>query len=396
MFLELLAATLIGVTAGIFTGLTPGVHINLVSAIILSLSAAAAAYVPMLALCVVIVSMAITHTFLDTIPSIFLGAPEDEKALGVLPGHRYLLRGNGLMAVKLCMVGGIAGTIIAALLFLPVMWLIGLLADLSQPYLFWIMLGFVLFSVLKDQKPFWAGAIFLLSGTLGLVALRLPLGDVLLPLLSGMFGVATLLYSINEHQEIPPQRDERYTQLDARKTAAGSFLGVAGGFLTALFPGISASIASAVASKGADLGDHGFLILLGSMGSASFVLSLAAFVAIEKARNGAIAVVVQLAAMTPAAVLILMGAMLAATGIAALLTLQMGRSAAKWLPRIPYRATCIGVIAFVAGIVLIRSGPVGFLVLVVSTAVGLLPAALKTARAQGMGCLLLPLLVALL
>lgn len=389
----LFLAILFGILFGIITGLTPGVHINLVSVILLSLAPIIALYAPLHLVCILIIAMAITHTFLDTIPSIFLGAPEDEKALGVLPGHRYLLRGNGLMAVKLCMVGGILGTVLSAIIFLPSILFITVFTQWSKPVFFWIILAIVLFTILKDKKRILAAMIFCLSGLLGIITLRLPLNEPLLPLLSGMFGIATLLYSINENQTIPEQRDECYTQLETRKTILGAVLGVVAGMITALLPGISASAASAVSSQGSDLGDHGFLILLGSLGSASFLLSLAAYLAIEKARNGAMAVIVSLHELTPALVLIFIGAMLIATGIAALITLRMGRSAAGWLPRMPYQKMCITVICFVVLIVIVRTGWLGLLVLMTSTAIGLLPAALKTARAQAMGCLLLPVLV---
>lgn len=385
-------ASAAGIGFGIITGLTPGVHINLVSAMLLTFAPLIALHAPLLLVCMLIVTMAVTHTFLDTIPSIFLGAPEDDKALGVLPGHRYLLRGNGLMAVKLCVIGGIAGALLAAALFAPAVLVIAWLSRIAKEWLFWVLLAIIGFTVLKDRKPMLALAVFMLSGTLGLAALRLPVREPLLPLLSGMFGVATLLYSINENQSMPLQRDERYTQLDIAKSLQGTALGFLAGMLTALLPGISASAAASVSSQGSELGDHGFLVLLGSLGSASFMLSLAAYIAIEKARNGAMAVVVTLSAITPATATAMVGAMLLAAGLAALLALRMGRSAASWLPRLPYRTTCIAVIALVVAIVLWRSGAVGALVLVTSTAVGLLPAALKTARSQAMGCLLLPVL----
>jgi putative membrane protein len=393
--LLILAAILLGVAAGIITGLTPGVHINLVSAILLALAPALATHIPLLLVCILIMAMAVAHTFLDSIPSIFLGAPDDEKALGVLPGHRYLLRGNGLMAIKLCIIGGLLGAIIAAALFVPSIWAISALADLGKQYLFWVILAIVIFMVFKDNSPLLAAIIFVWCGLLGIVTLRLPLDEPLLPLLSGMFGVATLLYSINESQNIPPQRDECYTEIDKAKAASGGMRGFAAGFITALLPGVSAASASALASRGGKLGDHGFLILLGSLGTASFILSLASFIAIEKARNGAMAVMVQLSAINAGSALLLISVALAAAGIASLITLALARKAAHWLPRMPYRETCIGVIVFVAAIVFVRTGWLGMLVLVASTAAGLLPAALRTARSQAMGCLLLPLLVVL-
>lgn len=393
-----LCAIIIGVLAGIITGLTPGVHINLVSTILLSIAPLIAIYVPLLAIAVLIMSMSITHTFLDTIPSIFLGAPDDEKALGVLPGHRYLLRGNGMMAVKLCIIGGLLGAIVSTILFLPLGWILSKTYEYGKPYLFWILLTIILFSIFKDKKIFWAICIFSISGLLGIIVLKLPLRDPLLPLLSGIFGVATLLYSINENQQIPLQKELNYTELDTKKTLSGTIRGIFAGMITALLPGVSASAASSVTSqstkKGA-LGDHGFLILLGALGSASFILSLASFLMFEKARNGAMAVITELATIDTRTVIILLGAGLAAAGTAAIITLYLGKHAARFLPKIPYRSTCIGVIIFVAGIVLVRCGWLGILVLITSTAIGLLPAASKTARAQAMGCLLLPVLVLL-
>ncbi len=343
-------------------------------------------------------SMSITHTFLDTIPSIFLGAPDDDKALGVLPGHRYLLRGNGMMAVKLCIVGGLLGTILSTILFIPLGWILKITYESGKTYMFWILLAIVLYTIIKDKKIYLATIIFSISGILGIITLRLTLKDPLLPLLSGMFGVATLLYSINENQTIPTQKELEHTDLDTKKTISGTIRGIIAGMITALLPGVSASAASSVSSqisKKGELGDHGFLILLGALGSASFILSLASFLMFEKARNGAMAVITQLSIIDTRTTIILLGAGLVASGIAACITLYLGLRAAKFLPNIPYRATCIAVIIFVAAIVFVRCGWLGILVLITSTAIGLLPAALKTARAQAMGCLLLPVLVML-
>ena len=391
----LAAAIITGILAGIITGLTPGIHVNLVAAVLVALAPALALRLPLLAVCVFIVAMSVAHTFLDTLPSIFLGAPEDDKAMGVLPGHRYLLRGNGLVAVKLCVIGGITGSVLATALLIPAAWAIKGIYTVARPVLAWVLIAFGVFSIWKDEKPAWSAAILALSGAFGLVVLRLPLKDPLLPMLSGLFGVATLLYSINESQTIPPQNDDQRTPIDTGKTAWGSALGIVGGVVTSAFPGISGALASALVSRTRKLGDRGFLILLGSLGSAGFILSLAGWIGIEKARNGTTAAIVSLSAITPFTTMVLLGAGLVATGIGALLTISLGRSAARWLPRLPYRTTCWCVIALVTAIVGIRTGWLGLCVLAVATAVGLLPAALKTARAQAMGCLLLPTIVLL-
>jgi len=80
MFLEIIAAIILGTLVGTFTGLTPGIHINLASLLLISISGYLLGFTTPIVLCCFIIAMGVTHTFLDTIPSIFLGKPE--KKLG--------------------------------------------------------------------------------------------------------------------------------------------------------------------------------------------------------------------------------------------------------------------------------------------------------------------------
>lgn len=112
MIIELIIALILGITAGTLTGLIPGVHINLVSLLLLISSPALLVYFPTLALVVFIVSMSVTHTLIDFIPSIFLGCPNEDTSLAVLPGHKFLQQGRGYEAVVLALIGGITGIII--------------------------------------------------------------------------------------------------------------------------------------------------------------------------------------------------------------------------------------------------------------------------------------------
>ena len=89
-FIEIVIALVLGVGTGIITGLAPGIHVNLVSLLILSSAAFLLQITTPAALGTFIISLAITHTFLDALPSIYLGAPDEAQALNVLPGHRLL------------------------------------------------------------------------------------------------------------------------------------------------------------------------------------------------------------------------------------------------------------------------------------------------------------------
>jgi TctA family transporter len=72
-----------------------------------------------------IIGNVVTHTFLDFIPSVFLGAPEGDTALSVLPGHRLLLKGMGYEAVKLSAFGSLMSVFLALCMIFPLRLVMG-------------------------------------------------------------------------------------------------------------------------------------------------------------------------------------------------------------------------------------------------------------------------------
>ena len=62
-----------------------------------------------------LVSLAISHTFFDYIPGLFLGIPGD-GAFALLPGEAMVMRGEGLEALYLSAKGSLYGLLWASLL----------------------------------------------------------------------------------------------------------------------------------------------------------------------------------------------------------------------------------------------------------------------------------------
>jgi len=118
MFIQLIISTFAGILCGIITGLIPGIHVNLISVLLISISPLLTNHISPYALALFIIAMSITHTFLDIIPSIFLGAPNEDTALAVLPGHKLLLEGKGYEAVRLATIGSLLSLIFGILVFL--------------------------------------------------------------------------------------------------------------------------------------------------------------------------------------------------------------------------------------------------------------------------------------
>jgi putative membrane protein len=395
MFWGVSLAILIGLSAGIITGLTPGIHINLISVLLLSASPALLHYTSPIALAVFIISMSVTHTFLDAIPSIFLGAPEAATALGVLPGHRYLLKGYGLMAVKLTLIGSFGAVLLSVLLFPLFLVIVEHGYPVVRDYMGYLLLVTAFFMILRDRKKLWAVFVFLLSGVLGLIVLNIPgFDNPLFPMLSGMFGISTLLISLNSSQSLPEQKEEQRVKLKPLVTIKALLSGQFSGFITAVMPGLGAATAAVISMQiTRKLGDNGFMVLMGSIGTVNFILSMATLYVLEKARNGSIIAVQQLVnTLDMPIVICFLAATLVSGSIAAFLVLRIGRIFSRLITRVDYQKLVFGIILFITALVALMTGWLGLLILAVSTAVGIIPAITKITRTHAMGCLLVPVM----
>ena len=194
--LQLILAALIGLLAGTITGIIPGIHINLVAILVFAGSSYILNYFSPIALAAFITSMAITHTFLDFLPSIFLGAPDEDTALSVLPGHRLLLKGMGYGAVKLTLIGSFYGLIFALAISPLLIISIPKIYPFVSRYIAFILIAASVLLIVKEKYKMWAIIIFFLSGILGLATLNFNMiKQPLLPLFSGLFGTSLLTIS---------------------------------------------------------------------------------------------------------------------------------------------------------------------------------------------------------
>ncbi|MBW2985249.1 tripartite tricarboxylate transporter permease [Candidatus Woesearchaeota archaeon] len=395
MFFEILLSIFAGIFFGIITGLTPGIHINLISLLLLSISPFLLSYVSLLSIAVFIIAMSITHTFLDSIPSIFLGAPEASTALGVLPGHRYLLRGNGLMALKLTIIGSFGALLLSILLFPILLPIVKFVYPAIKDYIGYILLFVVVFMILRDKFKLWALFIFLISGVFGFIVFNLNLKNPLFPMLSGLFGISTLLISLFQNQKIPKQKITSDIKLSRSKTVKALFSGQFSGFLTSIFPGLGSAQAAVISMQiTPNLGDHGFMILIGSINTANFTTSLATLYMLNKARNGSVVVISKLIeSINLNHILLFLFSALIAGSVSVFLALKIGRVFADLIDKINYRKLVISIVLFISLLTFILTGPLGFFVLITSTFIGIIPAIVKTTRTHSMGCLLLPVMI---
>ena len=384
-----------GIVAGTFTGLIPGIHVNLISILVLSATGNITGISPLIII-TFIISMALTHTFVDSIPSIFLGAPDGDQILSVLPGHKMLLAGQGYNAVKLTVIGSLFGLLLATLLIPFLITTFPNIYEFIKKYIALLIVIIVIIMILTESKKLKALFQFLLAGTLGLIVLSAAnLKHPLLGMLSGLFGISTLIVSLQNKVVIPKQKTQSELGVTKSVVARATGISVFSGGTVALLPGLGSAQAGILGSYLAgDLGDKGFLILIGGINTVNMIVSLLTFYTIDKTRNGAVVVVKEIIKQINLNQLFLLLAVgLIVGGLATLLTLHLAKTAASYITKINYRKICFFIITFVSLVVFLFSGFFGLMIMIISAAIGILPSYTGVKKSHNLGCLLLPVIL---
>ena len=114
----------------------------------------------------------------------------------------------------------------------------------------------------------------------------------------------------------------------------------------------------------------------------------------DRARNGAIFAIQELLDKIDVNTLILfIGTALLAAGLATFLVLLLARVFARLMTKVNYRALCFSIIILVTSLVFYFCSWIGLLILIISTAVGLIPNIIDVKRSHSMGCLMLPVIL---
>ena len=387
MLLGILISIFIGILCGAITGILPGIHINLVGTILVGLSVTLLAGFSKIYLISFIASMAIAHTFIDFIPSIFLGCPDTETQLSILPGHKMLKEGRGYEAVMLTAYGGITATIILLVISFPLTFLISNIYSTLQGFMAWILIGATLILIFTEKKKLTAIFVLLISGILGLCVLNLDIKEPLLPLLTGLFGSSMLITSIKNKTQIPIQ-EIKNPKINLFKPIIGAALASPlCGFLPGLGGGQSAILANTISKTE----DKGFLVLVGATNILVMGLSFVSLYAISKTRTGA-AVAIQkiIGTLSWKYLILLLGVVLISGIISFFLTKIVTKVFSKYINKVNYSILSIGTLIFLVIIVLIFSGFLGLVVLLASTFTGIYFNTLPVKKTHMMGCLLVP------
>ncbi|MFA5357393.1 MAG: tripartite tricarboxylate transporter permease [archaeon] len=370
----------LGIIAGIIAGLTPGLHANNIAIIALTSPFFGEDFAAF------ILSMCIVQTFVDFVPTIFLGAPDTETFEGVLPGHAMLLEGKGMEAICLTVFGGIIAITFSTLLipffFIFITQNSEAIVTATPPVLAFAILIFVLSEETRNKK---IAAIFTIicAGTQGLL-----FRNQIFPLITGYFGIPTIAYALQKQTCQKIQSKE--VKIEKTGLREGIW-GVIGGSIVALLPGIGSNVAARIIRTfTTKIKRTNYLVLIGSANTSNFFFSYIVLFALSKARNGAMIVLKEKIFFTNYALLLGTIIMIFAGGIGGMATIFLAKSAIGFFNEKRTQILSIFTLALMIILVGFFNGPSGLIALVFSSALGFFVIFKKIKRSSCMASIIIP------
>jgi len=400
--------------------LAPALHIYNVAGFIILASAQLGEFMPPELLAMFFLGLITGYAMLNTIPSIFLSAPDDSTIFVVLPGQKYLLQRRGYEAAVLTGIGGLGGIATLALLTPVASSFFPAVRAILQPHLHWILWTVIAYMLISewpkgsDRAPaglarWWdgwksltAGLItFTLSGLMGFILLYRSLVPVtvayqnLLPAFVGLFAVPWILQNILSRVELPEQHIARSTDATPWLFLRGTFAGAMGGLFAAFFPVVTGGLGGFLAGHATAQRDDRLFII--SQGASKVVYYVGGFLfffvpGLHLTRGGMAWMLSSLwSSYTPQFYYIAVAAVVLTGVLSFFLLLLMTRVTIKLISKVHYRWVSLGTLGALLTIVIGMTGWGGLLICAVAAGIGLIPVLWGSRRMNCMGVLLLPI-----
>lgn len=222
---------------------------------------------------------------------------------------------------------------------------------------------------------------------------------------SGLFGISTILFSLNDNSTIPHQNSFYELNIAFNKFKsifAGGITGAILGFLPGFGPAQGTVIAQAASGTNDNSEDDtvNFLLATSGLNISDCLFSLMAIYIIGNPRSGiAVYMSYLISDMSISHLVIFIFASLIAVSISLILCLKLGDSFSKLMGGVDYRKLSIAVIILQIGILYIFTlyykAPIFYmtLALITSTALGMLPHYIGVGKSHLMGVLIVPAIV---
>lgn len=385
--LELVLYVLVGVFAGAFTGLVPGIHPNTV--VFTFLPFYFVLNPEFLVFMAFISGLGVSHTLHDFLPALFLNAPEADNALSTLPGLDMVKDGEGRKAFVLTLVGGLS-SIFIFLVTLPVLFLVlDSFYSRIEAFMGYILMFFLFFIILESESTLNGALISVLAGLLGLMTLNSGFEQqfILMPIFGGLFAAPAIVYSLAQDFETPRQKKSFEIQIEKVKGGGTGFLA---GLLAGTVPGIGAAVATSFLMPILEGGSNeDFIAGLGGVNTSDILIAFLALFLIGKPRTGSSVALQTISSVGLPEIGFLIGCAVLASGVGGVLALKNLDLFLRLVHAFDFKYLGGFALILVILTVILTTGVYGLTVFLTSSFIGAI-ALLKNCRASCMAVLIVP------
>ncbi|MCX8178504.1 MAG: tripartite tricarboxylate transporter permease [Candidatus Aenigmarchaeota archaeon] len=383
---DLLFFCFFGIFFGLLAGLLPGLHPNQIYFLVFGLLTLKPEYFAVFA-----GSLAISNIISSYIPMLFVSVPDPNNVANILPGHRMVLKGRGLEALKISVLSAVFA-LLSVLILLPfLMKIIPLIHNIAANFVLVLIVGFVLIVILSEGKKSLAAIfVFIVSGLWGVVTLNsnfLNGNNVLFVALTGLFGLSGLFFT---QKNTKINYDENESNVNISLLAI--LLGVLGGIISGVLPGVGESQIGFVLTHFLSKNDEFLLSSTAAINASNMMLSVITLVLTGRIRSG---LSDSLASINfdQNLFFLFLGSVLFSCGISAIISITIGKFVANFISRIDYEKLSKIIIFSLTAAVFIFTGIWGLFILTISTMIGFLPILFNVKRSLNMGFLVFPVII---
>jgi len=422
--LQILAYTILGTLIGGVLSMLPALHIFNVSGIALLIWMRWPFLMPEIALPAFFMSMLVAWANINTIPSMFIGAPDESAVFVVLPGQKYMLQGRGFEASILTGVGSLGAIFMMAILTPFLFYTMPAIKNIRSQNLAWIMLLFIIYMLMSEWpkgsglgrtvwerfKWAWANLVsgittFVLSAFLGFIILNrtmVPLDmsfQGIMPVFVGLFAVAGIIQNLVSKQEVPPQHESKSIDVDYRLLGKGIFAGTIGGGLAATIPAVTGGIGGIIA--GHATGQRADRIFVVSQGVSKTIYYVGAFLlffvpTLQLSRGGMTIILKPLfTPYTSQEYCTILAVIMISGAISFLMMFPLTRWTIRLITHVDYHWILYGALALCFAIVWGLTGWMGVFLMTVATGIGLIPAFYHSRKSNCMAVLLVWMVISM-
>lgn len=386
MLFETLTAITAGIFLGIISGLIPGIHINLIASLSILFYNRLSTSFPAILIIIALTSMLITAIFLNFIPSLILGVPDSEKTAIIKPLHRAILKGRAYFIIKQVAIMLLI-TSLTSIILLPILYIIITKTKNLTALVPLILILILLLNLKNEKNKALALAIMLLAGFLGIIAFSTePLKDPLLPLLSGLFGISSIIDSLSQPPKFKKQFFSNYTKLPKKELKNLPFYTILISSIS-FIPAISSSQIVSIIKKDTKT----YLLACSSFTIATALISFITVYTLNKARSGvAVASISYLGQINQINLLLIIATVIITAAVASILLIKFSKLILKNLEKIPYKKLSISVLIIITAIIITISGIYGIIIAALATLLGIICTKFQLNRNYLMASLIIP------